>query len=60
MEVMFSVWLLITLFKQFIQDKSGDYLLTTNFVYVARLGDFWHILTGLLCDYPELGNVVDF
>ena len=63
MEGRFSVWLLITLFKQCIQDKSGDYLLTTHIVSVAtesRLGDFGHTLTGLLCDCPELRNVVEF
>ena len=68
-----SVWLLITLFKQVsphsiiyiiiaIQDTSVDYSLTTHFVSVAIqscLGDFWHILTGLLCDRPELGSAAD-
>ena len=68
-----SVWLLITLW-QFsphsiiyiiivIQDTSVDYSLTTHFVSVAiqsSLGDFGHILTGLLCDHPELGSAADF
>ena len=40
-----------------------DYSLTTHFVSVAIqscLGDFGHILTGLLCDRPELGSAADF
>ena len=69
-----SVWLLITIFKHFsphsiiyiiivIQDTSVDYALTTHFVSVAiqsSLGDFGHILTGLVCDQPELGSAADF
>ena len=69
-----SVWLLITLFKQFsahsiiyiiivIQDTCVDYSLTTHFVSVAiqsSLGDLGHILTGLLCNHPELGSAADF
>ena len=41
-----------------------DYSLTTHFVSVAIqscLGDFVHILTGLLlCDRPELDSAADF
>ena len=40
-----------------------DYSLTTHFVSVAiqsYLGDFGHILTGLLCDRPELDSAADF
>ena len=40
-----------------------DYSLTTHFVSVAiqsSLGNFGHILTGLLCDHPELGSAADF
>ena len=39
------------------------YSLTTHFVSVAIqscLGDFGHILTGLLCDRPELDSAADF